>query len=253
MKVLQFGPIIPNSYSINSYEEQFSNFANTFDVEPTEYGAYPLMNLSDIEQISDQKLLGATMLPVLVTKFGEEDICDKTDTKILFKPFIKGCMYNDDFFTTMENVSYNEFLFPESDTIVDINAKHDKLQNYLHSDKVLCLTPFYKKDWRRDTENEIKNQSRKSNALNEMKTRKANTTNEIKNQSRKVKTINDTEYQNRNEYSRDANSNDQLGGKSQIKPKTVKQVRVKRPIVTSVLNTSKNRKRTNMIQINIQL
>lgn len=170
MKVLQFGPIIPNSYSINSYKKHIEDYLSVYVDARTDIADVLESGLSQ-DEIKD-------IMPNLVKNYGYRDKIDETDVKILFKPFITGCRYSSEFYRTLENTSYNEFLFPEpSDmSFQDTHKRYITLWNYIHSDKILCLTPFYKTDWNKNKQ--FRSGGRKTSKIKtfKCKTMKANRT-----------------------------------------------------------------------------
>jgi hypothetical protein len=140
MKVLQFGPIIPKSYSISSFQEHRDSYIEGFGDVYTD--------IVDPLSVGFTRPIVKGILPDLVNRYGLKDVRDEQDTKILFKPFITGCKLSADFYSSVEKMSYNEFLFPENTEILE---------------KTLCLTPFYKNDW--DTVKVEKISGGKSNTM----------------------------------------------------------------------------------------
>lgn len=153
MKVLQYGPIIPQSYSINTYKDLEKNFQNKEDGFVLQ-----LDDTMDIEQ--------ETILSNLVEKYGKLDQIDITDKKIEFKPFINGCKYGDNFHKFFDKVAYEEFLYPESEKgkydVVD--EYRESIWNFAHDDKNKCLKSFYKEMIGGSVKNKVRNITRKPNS-----------------------------------------------------------------------------------------
>jgi hypothetical protein len=161
MKVLQYGPIIPESYSINKYDELQKNFQAKDD-------GFVL----DLEGEKSDEV--DTTLSNLVLKYGEQDPINNTDQKITFKPFLNGCKYDDNFHNFFEKVLYEEFLYPESEkgryAVVDL--QRDRIFNFVHDDKNKCLKSFYKQTRGGSVKNKKRNLTRKENIKRKSKYRK---------------------------------------------------------------------------------
>ena len=141
MKVLQYGPIIPQSYSINTYRQLEENYKSQNNIEDFR------LKLEKNELVS--------ILPDLVNKYGENDPIDETDKKISFQPFLYDCEYDNHFYDYIGTASYEDFIYPEvikgrNEDVVESqdNKSRDELWKFLHDDKNKCLKSFYKKTLR---------------------------------------------------------------------------------------------------------
>ena len=145
MKVIVYGPIIPKCYSLASREENYAHFQQYFGQE--EEGA-------EAKYVTDKVISGLEkteimkIIPNLIEKYSSEDPYDANDTRIQFLPFINNCVINNDFIEKIEEMSYNEFLFPE-DFIPDMPPPPKEIierSKIIHDNDNKCIVSFYKKD-----------------------------------------------------------------------------------------------------------
>lgn len=135
MKVLSFGPIIPKSYSILSYQSNNEKYLESFpelQLPPITTPKNSGLSLNEIKAI----------LPSLASKYGHSDPLESSDDITIFQPFLSNCFYSDQIYQKLNKIPYNEFVYPENPTAM--NDEHDLVWEFVHDDNTLCLKPFYK-------------------------------------------------------------------------------------------------------------
>ena len=132
MKVLAFGPIIPGSYAISTFNTHMDEIETMFDVQ-----AFKLTHSELSGKHTDE-------IAQLLQKYSDEDPVVPTDVTVEFAPFLEHCTLDPTFVEEVQPMTYNEFLFPEH--LAETSTKKDLVHRSLviHDDRYKCIQPFYK-------------------------------------------------------------------------------------------------------------
>lgn len=150
--VLMHGPVIPAAYaaSAQALDRHAQEFTDLF-------GEFLSIDNRTTETLLGSELAGTSAqdLKTVLESHRDQDPEDPTDTRIQFAPFVEGCTVDPEWVQRLEDMTYQEFLFPHdillgTNTSDELTKKPDGLEEMveradaLHDERYQCIRPFYK-------------------------------------------------------------------------------------------------------------